>query len=60
MKAFRDAYRGDGWFISGRRWTFAIRPRFHFYSIRPPGKPGYQRFYFGPFELELRSQLSHF
>jgi hypothetical protein len=53
-RKFRDFYHGDGWFVSGRHWLLAVRWRWHFYFIRPPGKPGYKRIYFGPFELEIR------
>lgn len=56
MKPFHDPYRGDGVFVSFGKWTFAIRKRWHFYWIKPPGKPGYTRFYFGPFEIEKRSK----
>lgn len=52
---FADDYRGNGWHISFRRprLTLALRWRWHFYTIRPEGKPHCRRFYFGPFELQV-------
>lgn len=54
MKPFTDPYRGDGVFVSFGNWTLSIRKRWHFYWIKLPMKPGYVRFYFGPFEIEKR------
>ena len=54
IKRFSDPYRGDGWYISGNKWTVAFRWRWHLYFIKPDGKPSYRRFYVGPFEFEWR------
>lgn len=48
---------GEGWFIAYLRGyqhvLFAIRPTaWRLQFVRPPGKPGYSRLYFGPFEIE--------
>lgn len=54
---FADNYRGNGMFIAFHRFTLALRWRWHFYSVRPPGKPGYRRLYIGPLEIEMRSRI---
>lgn len=54
---FTDDYRGNGLFIAFRRFTLALRWRWHFYSVRPPGKPGYRRTYIGPLEIETRRRI---
>lgn len=51
---FQDTWRGNGVYISGRRWLVALRWRWHFYYVEPPGKPGYRRLYLGPIEFEVR------
>jgi hypothetical protein len=53
---FNDYWRGDGFHVSSRRWTLAIRWRWRFAFVRPPAKPGYSRLYVGPFEIEHRKQ----
>lgn len=49
---FSDFYRGDGWFVSTRRFTLAFRWRWHFKIYKSLEKT---RIYFGPFELECRN-----
>ena len=59
MKAgtFYDPWRGNGVHLSSKRWTIALRWRWRLaLFVRPPGKPGYVRFYVGPIELELRQE----
>lgn len=53
---FDDYWHGSGWHISASRWTFAVRWRWRCAFVRPHGKPGYVRFYVGPFEIERRPQ----
>lgn len=55
LGTFADPYRGDGWFIARGSWLLAIRWRWRFAFVRPPGKPGYARLYVGPFEIERRA-----
>jgi hypothetical protein len=52
---FADQWRGDGWMIAVGNWLLAIRWRWRFAFVRPPGKPGYTRLYVGPVEIEHRS-----
>ena len=53
---FIDDWRGNGWYVAGRKWLIAFRPlNWHLGIVRPPGKPGYLRGYVGPFEFEWRS-----
>ena len=52
---FADPYRGDGWFIARGNWLLAIRFRWRFAFVRPPGTPGYARLYVGPIEIERRA-----
>lgn len=54
MGRFLDTWRGNGVFLAFRNLTLALRWRWHFYSVRPPGKPGYHRLYIGPLEIETR------
>jgi len=54
LSSFIDEYRGNGFLLSGRNWSIALRWRWHFYFVRPPAKPGYSRLYIGPFEFERR------
>ncbi|CAB3654251.1 hypothetical protein LMG26685_02915 [Achromobacter mucicolens] len=51
---FVDERRGDGVFVAFGRVLLALRWRWHFYAVRPPGKPGYFRLYVGPLEIETR------
>jgi hypothetical protein len=57
MKPFKDFWRGDGhytrWKLRHHTLVLAIRKKWYFYTIKPPAKPGYRRFYCGPFELEI-------
>lgn len=57
-----DPYRGDGWFVSlinqNGTYTLAARWRWHFYFIRPPGKPHVWRLYLGPFEFERATRAA--
>jgi hypothetical protein len=41
--------------IAVGNWLLAIRWRWRFAFVRPPGKPGYTRLYVGPVEIEHRS-----
>ena len=59
IKRFEDRYRGNGWHISGRRWTIAFRWRWRAAFIRPPGKPGYTRIYIGPVEFEWHAKVGN-
>lgn len=56
---FVDFWNGNGLYLSTKQWTFALRWKWHCRYIHPPGKSGYTRLYFGPFEIEHRKQLSH-
>jgi hypothetical protein len=56
---FTDEYRGNGWHISGERWTIAFRRRLHFYFVRVSSKPGVMRLYLGFIEIEYRAQQRH-
>lgn len=55
---FVDGWRGNGVFVAFSRVTIGLRRRWHFYVMRPPGKPGYHRLYIGPLEIETRAVLS--
>lgn len=51
---FSNSWRGNGVFVSFWRVTIALRWRWYLEYIKPPGKPGYRRWYVGPVEFELR------
>lgn len=51
---FQDTWRGNGVQLSALNYTIALRYRWRFALVRPPGKPGYTRLYVGPIEIERR------
>lgn len=52
-----DNWRGNNRYVSfqfkkGGHLLFALRKQWHWYFVKPHGKPGYKRMYLGPLEIE--------